>query len=997
MRKIYFSFLVLAMAMVSMVAKAADYEFKASCGPNSEDWVIDQAYFPAAEIAEKLGLADAAALYELVGTNTAVYLQLADGSMTNEGFSDPNQPWMNANAEISAYGAEGTCWFAGIGAEDDADSIPSINVWVGQMPGYFKKIYTDSDLKATFYIVNGDAKVSFELSLHVDAAVEIQMPTPTTSLSALNIVKNYEVEIPLMVGKQYEGKTITATLEGIYEALGADAAALDATVADYTYTPTIKTDTIPGATEDAEDTYSYSWNDELAIPAKAVTDAWFGRYVNYDEAADKEVIFGNAPKPWGANGTFYIQKIALADGEFSFTAGQYPGTLKVGDADYANLYIINGDKAACVKVYVNVTAPEVADFANMTQVGETMEIEVPIVTNSADYDAKNFKVDFDAVAEALGCDPADMVFKAFSGENELSDNYNTNGTGFWTNKESGFIAGWGSGCGFYIDYHLSNGYYEIGHFPSAYTDEDVNNPSGINVFLTYGDKYYKFYIKAVVGEKEVVDDNAYKCVAQEGYIAQIQPNSDYTTIQNEDGSWTNLVLDLDIDHITELIGDDITFYGEQVAVVDGDSVATWCDAYSCDPKPGFWMGETEFQNHVMCSTWGSGNSFGYSYANGKLTFFQIPDRHQAGYSATTLFYLVNETTKQYIKYTLNVQYVEEIKQLAETVGSEDVNVNVTDALFNKDGVMEIKLDLAKGLEAMGITEEILEAASVVAPISTIIYNSQNFEEDFMYAKNGFLVNNDADTELMANLAADGTVTIDPMEMTFAAGSEDAASVRIGIEYDGKRYVYVVNLTAPGATIGATDNSAGWWTAFSDFSTLEAGKYAHVTFKNFSDKAENWNNWVLVAQKAGNTTYGAGSDEYFALRVDNYGWGNFYGTPSCDYNWDTFKDDMDGSDVELEISLSEAQEIVVKATITTVDNKVYNYSYTSKSIGADSFNFFFTVEKAHLEDYKVSIDETSAIIAAPAAQTVKSGKFMENGKVVIYNNGKKYNVAGQLIK
>jgi len=42
------------------------------------------------------------------------------------------------------------------------------------------------------------------------------------------------------------------------------------------------------------------------------------------------------------------------------------------------------------------------------------------------------------------------------------------------------------------------------------------------------------------------------------------------------------------------------------------------------------------------------------------------------------------------------------------------------------------------------------------------------------------------------------------------------------------------------------------------------------------------------------------------------------------------------------------------------------------------------------------DKTTAISNVNAA-TIKVGKFIENGKVVIYNNGQKFNVAGQLVK
>lgn len=73
------------------------------------------------------------------------------------------------------------------------------------------------------------------------------------------------------------------------------------------------------------------------------------------------------------------------------------------------------------------------------------------------------------------------------------------------------------------------------------------------------------------------------------------------------------------------------------------------------------------------------------------------------------------------------------------------------------------------------------------------------------------------------------------------------------------------------TVGAMDNSAAFWTAFSDAVAIPSGKKLTFEFDNYGSGAENWNNWNVCV--ANNKDRGAESyKEYFVLRSDAYGWG-----------------------------------------------------------------------------------------------------------------------------
>lgn len=200
----------------------------------------------------------------------------------------------------------------------------------------------------------------------------------------------------------------------------------------------------------------------------------------------------------------------------------------------------------------------------------------------------------------------------------------------------------------------------------------------------------------------------------------------------------------------------------------------------------------------------------------------------------------------------------------------------------------------------------------------------------------------------------------------------------------------------GTTVGATDNSDGWWTAFSDYYTLVDGQTATITFTNYSDKALNWHNWLLVVT---NNEERGGDDyaEYFVLRADNYGWGAQYenGTLTSNFNWDTFLDDMDGSKVAMTVT-RDGNKITVHADMTTTTETTYFENYEVEIADLpEAIGFFLTVENAHLEDLTVAV--ANNINAVPvvaesnnaAVYNLAGQRVGDNYRGLIVKNGKKF--------
>ena len=180
--------------------------------------------------------------------------------------------------------------------------------------------------------------------------------------------------------------------------------------------------------------------------------------------------------------------------------------------------------------------------------------------------------------------------------------------------------------------------------------------------------------------------------------------------------------------------------------------------------------------------------------------------------------------------------------------------------------------------------------------------------------------------------------------------------------------------------------AAWWTNFSGDYTIEASKSANFKFYNYGDCANAWDNWVLVAATNGNRG-GQGYEEYFVLRVDNYGWGTYHNAAniSNDYDWlnfGNFANEMNGSLVDMTITLAKGGAAEMKSTITTKEGKVYHYAYkASLPSTTDHITVFFCNEHSYIDGSSLN---PALDIEAPAIET--AGK----------TDGKWYNLSGQQV-
>ena len=149
------------------------------------------------------------------------------------------------------------------------------------------------------------------------------------------------------------------------------------------------------------------------------------------------------------------------------------------------------------------------------------------------------------------------------------------------------------------------------------------------------------------------------------------------------------------------------------------------------------------------------------------------------------------------------------------------------------------------------------------------------------------------------------------------------------------------------SIGATDNSTGFWGAHSDNIKVNPGETFVSYFTNYTNGQNNWNNFCVVLCAADNS-------EYAVVRADNYGWGAGYeNNPGLmlsggQADWGAWLSAMDGAKVTTYVTNNGDGTADVKAVMVGNDGVTYEQFYNGILINPDDFYFRFTVDGCHLE-------------------------------------------------
>ncbi len=185
------------------------------------------------------------------------------------------------------------------------------------------------------------------------------------------------------------------------------------------------------------------------------------------------------------------------------------------------------------------------------------------------------------------------------------------------------------------------------------------------------------------------------------------------------------------------------------------------------------------------------------------------------------------------------------------------------------------------------------------------------------------------------------------------------------------------------SIGATDNSTGFWGAHSEAVKVAPRETVVTTFTNYTNGGGNWNNFVIVLASQD------GSTEYGVLRADNWGWGTGWGgeelSSKCwpsggQVDWASWLAAMDGAKVTSYVTNNGDGTADVRFVMVGNDGNTYTQDYLGLNTvtNPDDFYFHFTVDGSHLEfdDVLGAEDNTTGFWGAhseafqvPAGQTL----------------------------
>lgn len=189
--------------------------------------------------------------------------------------------------------------------------------------------------------------------------------------------------------------------------------------------------------------------------------------------------------------------------------------------------------------------------------------------------------------------------------------------------------------------------------------------------------------------------------------------------------------------------------------------------------------------------------------------------------------------------------------------------------------------------------------------------------------------------------------------------------------NGERVSVNGNVTVNPTTIGATDNTTPWWTAFSQPFDVPVGKKLTLTFDchgNNTFAEEYHHSWILGVSNPcapGEINY----KEYFVLRADAWGWKNGnsqqgiggeivndYWEPGKLSSWAYFNSLMFNAKVTIVLTHSADGMLSAVASSGSTGYPTITESYSMMTSTQENVWAFLTVDLSHLENLKAVLED-----------------------------------------
>ena len=780
--------LTLAVAVMSAVTAMAQYEVSIEKIPNG-NYLQGTQSFPLAEMAEKLGFEDAAALAAAYEAGPLVWGTLPDGSESNEYTSEGQGFWMNGEGKIVYYGDE-ALWYAFVSIDTDNEALV---VNVGMMPNTADE---GASYTSTLTLKNGESSVTINVTETL-----IKKPETgeiITALPLLNVVKTYEGTVQFEAGGQYEGKPMTIDVEDICAQLGISEETLSATLNNRLYGPKYNYSNAYGYEKD--DTLRYLYDGDLG--------GWFGLYEIHPDLMNEDItIVEPGLMNWSVGCTAYFQTPEYANGVLTFNScGQYPGTLKDGDTAIAPIYIISEDKAVLINVNIVVKAKDISgnpDTEEWEMKGEsTVTQNTALLANYLQIDSPIENMA--EILEALGAESADELtfyLLASEGDTRLDDKLD-DGWGTWVGA-NGVWTGWNDNAAVMIAFSkLEDGNYGISTLQMLnQVVIKANKNIAFPAYLanTSNGTYWKFNFEYNYNEpKSDLPQSEWTKVIDFLYpdIQLVPDTENYALAQKTVIDMQAAAEQLGCDaSVLQLFADCIPAEGEE----NPDSI--FSNVYSCDPAPGFWI--KDIDGKMYAGNWGNSGPIGMTFASdGTITWYNKPGSAEVGTNYTANFYLVNLEESKYVRLLMNIELVSDAAE-TEIVATDDVTFVLDENSYSaNDDNYQLAIDLETVLPALGLTD--------ISEMESCVWYARNkagrmaaiasFEgEDCVFNASGATTTWE-DEDAVFSLGWDYDLNLLTCSLFGEEPSEeDTYETEIALGYEGKMYVFNVTIGSAQAT------------------------------------------------------------------------------------------------------------------------------------------------------------------------------------------------------
>lgn len=787
MKKYFTRFMALVCCLAATLTASAQFSATIEMYPMSSYNTMATS-FSLTEVATTLNT-DAATLVatldEWVAAETVETNYIFLGSKDAEGATNYTQGgrgqfWMDKEGNAVNWGlANGSCWYNMNSWSLDNDTY---TIEVGQYPD---TLVVGDELKAHFILSMNEKDATFDITLKVIEKPVVDIPTPVISISQLNIVGQQNVEVRQYPRGDYTSTNTDVDLSGVAALLGVDNDLIASNLKDLLFTTTmieneekllIKTDSLSNESSAGGIGWWYAqvYDMENQIPSDEVARA----------------VWGNPTL------TCFFESFSY-DAEtttLSCNVGQNGGTLEVGDQRIVHVYLIYGDKAYHITYTLIIEEKPVGPVVEREKVGE-QNLEVSFVFSPTDYAGTIASVNLEEIAQLLEAQVSSVSFQATDKDGTFTDASSANNKGFWLNEE-GFRCSYGEGY-FFIEPTEDGVFttFSIGQYPGKL--EAGRTYTATLYFVNIdNNKYYQLNLIVHVTEKPEIGVT-FNSVATRPVMIQAIPSTNSYAIEMEHK--------INTAEYEELIGTSTPKLFATAKPKEGDTETKYSDAYSCDPKPGFYMTEDGY-----AGTWGAGDPWAFSFVdNERFIFFQYPGKNQVGDVRKGNVYLVNMETGDMITYSLTVRFVSEMEPQVEEVGSETLILPATDGMT---------LDLTAAIDSLGLKEleEPIDATGLLSTPCLLLPNADGTFTDPLEATTGAYLNEQGYFD-ESEENAEGVFYIyfeanDENSITLVAQEENGFQLtkdkhiqtKFALQYGEKMYVFNVTFVDADTYTGVAD-------------------------------------------------------------------------------------------------------------------------------------------------------------------------------------------------